>query len=77
MQCLATFETTHMALKFEKSCSKAGLDVRIMPVPRELSSSCGFACSYPCDSRALAEQIAEDRNIEVAGYYEIADSLGR
>lgn len=71
MQCLATFETTHMALKFEKSCAKAGIEVRIVPVPRELSSSCGFACKFPCDERAAVERIAAEKNIEVASYHEI------
>ena len=73
MQCLATFETTHMALKFEKSCAKAGLDVRIVPVPRELSSSCGFACKFPCDQRDAVAEITAAKNIEVASYHEMDD----
>ncbi|MDR3354685.1 MAG: DUF3343 domain-containing protein [Synergistaceae bacterium] len=48
MRCIATFETTYMSLKFEKSCLKMGPGVRIIPVPRKLSPSCGFACEYPC-----------------------------
>lgn len=71
MQCLATFETTHMALKFEKKCRKEGLDVRVIPVPRELSSSCGFACSYPCDDRANVKEIARSARIDVADFHEI------
>lgn len=71
MECLATFETTHMSLKFEKKCRERGLDVRIAPVPRELSSSCGFACSYPCGARTEVERIAAAEHIEVAGHHEI------
>ncbi len=71
MQCLATFETTHMALKFEKKWRNAGLDVRVIPVPRELSSSCGFACNYPCDERTNVEEIARSERIDVADFHEL------
>ena len=72
MECLATFETTHMALLFEKTCRKEGLAVRIVPVPRKLSSSCGLACRYPCDRRGDVERLAAEHSIDVAGYHELA-----
>ena len=71
MECLATFETTHMALLFEKTCRKEGLAVRIVPVPRKLSSSCGLACRYPCDHRGDVERLATEHSIDVAGYHEL------
>lgn len=69
MQCLATFDTTHATLKFEKTCSKAGLDVRIVPVPRELSSSCGFACEYRCELHDRVLEIVKAYKIAVSGYH--------
>jgi hypothetical protein len=60
-----------MTLKFEKNCRKAGLDVRVIPLPRELSSSCGLACSYPCGNREAMEEIVRSARIDVAGFYEI------
>ena len=72
MLCLATFETTYMALKFERAGRKAGLDVRIVPVPRELSSSCGFACRFPCHHRETLSRLAEFSQVDVAGYHEIS-----
>ncbi|MCF0248473.1 MAG: DUF3343 domain-containing protein [Synergistes sp.] len=74
MECLATFDTTHMALFFEKACRAGGLDVRIVPVPRQISASCGLACRYPCDSFDSVKSIAEKKAIDVAGYHEL--SLG-
>ena len=71
MECLATFETTHMALLFEKTCRKEGLAVRIVPVPRKLSSSCGLACRDPCDRRGDVERLAAEHSIDVAGYHEL------
>lgn len=71
MQCLATFETTHMALKFEKTCRKSGFNARIIPIPRELSSSCGFACSFPCEQKGEIAELAESSRIDVAEYHEL------
>ncbi len=72
MECLATFDTTHMALFFEKACRAYGLDVKIIPVPRQISASCGLACSYPCSERAKVESVVADKAIEVAEYHELA-----
>lgn len=71
MECLATFETTHMALFFEKSCRSEGFGVKIVPVPRQLSASCGLACSYPCEEEKSIKAIAETKAIEVAGYHKL------
>ena len=57
MECLATFDTTHMALFFEKACRASGLDVKIIPVPRQISASCGLACSYPCGERITSSPL--------------------
>lgn len=69
MECIATFETTHMALLFEKSCRADGLPVKIIPVPRQISASCGLACSYPCESEERIKDVAAAKRIEVEGYH--------
>lgn len=71
MECLATFETTHMALLFEKTCRAHELNVRVVPVPRQLSASCGLACSYPCDSEDKIRDIAREKCIDVEGYHRL------
>jgi hypothetical protein len=69
--CLATFATTSMALLFERACRKAGINARIAPVPRKLSSSCGLACDFPCENREAAETVAREGKIEVSGFHEL------
>ena len=69
MKCLATYDTTHMALCFEKSCRNAGHSVKIIPVPREISASCGLACSYPCEAESAVRAIACEKDIEVTEYH--------
>lgn len=71
MDCIATFDTTHMALFFEKSCRSVGLKVKIVPVPREISSSCGLACSYPCEDEEKVRSIAAEIAIEVSDYHRL------
>ena len=37
-----TFESTHHAIKFEKTIQKI-VDYEVLPTPREISSSCGIS----------------------------------
>lgn len=71
MECIATFETTHMALLFEKSCRAGGLNVKIIPVPRQISASCGLACSYPCESEDDVRRVVAERQIDVETYHHL------
>ena len=71
MFCLATFKTTSAALMFERTCRGAGINARIAPVPRKLSSSCGLACEFPCSERLTVEVLAAEKKINVATYQEI------
>jgi hypothetical protein len=71
MECLATFDTTHMALVFEKACRASGLPARIVPVPRELSASCGLACTYPCDQEEAVITLCLNQKIETAGLHHL------
>lgn len=43
---LLIFNSVHKVMKAEKALKKAGLDVRIMPVPRRLSSDCGLSLAF-------------------------------
>jgi hypothetical protein len=71
LTCLATFKTTSAALLFERACRKAGLEVRIVPVPRKLSSSCGLACGFPCEQKAGVETVVHEENLDVFSFHEI------
>lgn len=46
---VATFHSTHQALDFEKVLLKNSLEVKMIPVPRLLSSSCGIAARFSAD----------------------------
>ena len=40
------FHSIHRVMRAEKELKAAGLDVRLLPVPRELSSDCGLSLAF-------------------------------
>lgn len=58
---LATFHTHLSALLSFQALQEAGVQARMMPVPRALSSSCGTCVAYtaPGDCRELLDRDCE------------------
>lgn len=60
--CVALFHSTSLALRGEKLCREEGLSVKLIPVPRHLSSDCGvclrFSSVHEERVRALFEETA-------------------
>jgi len=66
---LISFESTHMAIKSEKLLKEANLDIRIIPVPREITSSCGLSLRInPIDYKKTRE-ILDENKIIFSGCY--------
>lgn len=63
--CIITFNSTYHALKFEKIFKEKGLSVKLMPVPRQISSSCGTAAEISCDDEDNAIKITKEFDIEI------------
>lgn len=61
MNYVATFYTHLAALRSQKSLSGQGINARLAPVPRALSSSCG-TCVFYEGERPLLEAL--DRDVE-------------
>ena len=61
MTCIATFYSHFGAIRFKRTCDALGLNANVMPVPRNLSSSCGtcvrFEGDCPDDPPQEVEQI--------------------
>ena len=49
MEYIATFYSHYGAIQFRKICEKAGLKAVVMPVPRNLSSSCGTCVKFSAE----------------------------
>lgn len=62
---IATFHSTHMVLKAEKLLKEAGVgEVRLVPVPSQVSSDCGvtvrFAAADVARAAELLRPLADD-----------------
>lgn len=68
--CIMTFHTTYHALNFEKVLQREGIEVKLIPVPRDLSSSCGSAARFSLDDREKALALSKEYNIELYELYE-------
>ncbi|SHH82519.1 Protein of unknown function [Caloranaerobacter azorensis DSM 13643] len=69
--CVATFHSTYHALQFEKVLKERGYEVKLMPVPRQVSSSCGTAGEFPCDKKEEILKICEEEGIIVDQVYKV------
>ena len=73
MTYIATFYSHYGAIQFRKNCEKMHLEALVMPVPRDLSSSCGTCVQFESegkfpDSTEETEQIVR---VEERGYVSI------
>lgn len=66
-RCVILFQSTHHALKSEKALKSAGLDIDVIPVPREFSANCGIAICLAWEDRQIAEAVLQDRSVPVEG----------
>ncbi len=65
MRGLATFGSTHHVLKAEKLLLEAGLDVRMVPMPREVSSDCGVALEFAYELTPEVRDTVREAGLDV------------
>jgi len=59
--CIVTFATTQVALRAERVATDGGLNVRMIPVPRGISSDCHMGMEAPVeDMERLRSLLAAD-----------------
>lgn len=66
LRLVVTFHTTAAALKTERTAKDAGLEGRLIPVPRELSAGCGLAWSAPPETGPRLLALLREKNVECA-----------
>ena len=60
--CVALFHSASFAIRAEKLARGDGLTVRLVPIPRHLSSDCGVCLLHlACDKEALIEVLNGNR----------------
>ena len=72
MTYIATFYSHFGAIRYKKLCQLHGMAATLMPVPRDLSSSCGTCVRYegetPCPEPSCPEEVEQIVQVLEAGY---------
>ncbi|MFH1231227.1 MAG: aminotransferase class V-fold PLP-dependent enzyme [Planctomycetota bacterium] len=63
--CIVTFYSTHHVLEAEKAIKNKGLEVKLIPTPREFSSNCGIAMSLLWENKEVAVEILTNKGIPI------------
>lgn len=58
------FFSTSAAIRAETLARRTGLEVKLVPVPRHLSSDCGVALRFPTAGRGPIKTMLEDNGVE-------------
>jgi hypothetical protein len=56
---LYIFNSIHKVMRAERILKGAGVDARVVPVPRSLSSDCGLSIVFPWGQRENADIVLE------------------
>lgn len=69
---IATFYSHFGAVRFKKECKKENITAEAMPVPRDLSSSCGTCVKFETDhdisSFTWSQEVEQVVEISASGY---------
>lgn len=65
------FYTTSAAIRAEKVLLKNGLEVKLIPTPRELSSDCGIALRFDWDQAETVSALLAAAGVEIAGIHPV------
>ena len=65
------FDSTQAALRAEKILKAEGLTVKLIPVPRQLSSDCGISLRFPFAQADVVKATLAAKGLPVAGIHRI------
>ncbi|MBU3840801.1 MAG: DUF3343 domain-containing protein [Candidatus Ruminococcus intestinipullorum] len=69
LRIVVAFETTTAAMQFESHAKCLGIQGRIIPVPREITSGCGLSFSTPIGERKKVEELV--KQLQIGKVYEL------
>ena len=63
-RCIVIFPSTHFAIRAERAAQQAGIAVRMVPVPRQISPDCNMGMETSIDQKNSLELVLSDKGIE-------------
>lgn len=65
------FHSTSWALRAEKLAREGGFEVKLIPIPRHISSDCGTALRFRWEDREALLALLENKGVKVEGIHKI------
>jgi hypothetical protein len=65
------FASTHFALRAEKLAKENGLSVKLIPVPRQLSSDCGVCLRFSWEQKNRIEEVLAQAGVPVESVHRL------
>ena len=69
MKCVFLFGSIHHVMKAEKLLKGEGMEVDLIPVPREISSDCGVAIELPSGLKENVLRLFKENKISILKCY--------
>jgi len=63
------FPSTQVAIKAEKILKKAEIRIKLIPVPRHLSSDCGICLRFEFGAAQMVESSLASKGVRIEGIY--------
>lgn len=76
MKCVLIFSSIHQVMRAEKLLKGKGIEIDLIPVPREISSDCGVAIELLWEDRQAALSVLQGSSISILEFY-VRDQEGR
>ncbi|MEJ8555342.1 DUF3343 domain-containing protein [Tepidibacter sp. Z1-5] len=68
---IISFNSTHHAIRFEKRLKELELNIKTIPTPREITSSCGLSIMFSKDKIDIIKNNIDDMRIDYYGVFNI------
>jgi hypothetical protein len=63
------FHTTSSAMRAEKTLLRGGLEIKMIPTPRQFSSDCGIALRFDRTQTPAVQEMLDAARVEIAGIH--------
>lgn len=71
LRYILTFYNTSGAIAVERYCKEQKIPGRLLPVPREISASCGLAWAVPAEEKECLKSVEDDFAEEIEGKWQL------
>lgn len=65
------FHSTQAAIKAEKILKESEIKIKLIPVPRHLSSDCGICLRFDFNNASAVEFILKSKNVQTVGIHQL------